>query len=144
MHKDKDSSSTIGIRDTVTVVSAHCKTLISISARSTNFTKPLYTTVCGVDSDVTVRSADDVHFHLHRKNLEINTGAFPPSELETRGEVVRLSENAQVLELLFQFIYPMHHPSLAATPFETLLALAEAAEKYEVYSAMNMCQVRMQ
>jgi hypothetical protein len=85
-----------------------------------------------------------VYFYLHRKNLETNTGAFPPAEIETRGETVLLTEDSRVLELLFQFVYPMHHPSLATTPFETLLALAEAAEKYEVYSAMTVCNIRMQ
>ena len=31
------------------------------------------------DSDVTIQSADGVSFNLHRKNLEVGTGAFPGS-----------------------------------------------------------------
>jgi hypothetical protein len=89
-------------------------------------------------------SADGVHFYLHRKNLETNTGGFPPAEIETRDEVVSLTEDSSTLELLFQFIYPAHHPNLVGTPFVTLSWLAEAAEKYEVYSAMNVCNIRMQ
>ncbi|KAG5651576.1 hypothetical protein H0H81_008159 [Sphagnurus paluster] len=86
---------------------------------------------------------DDVLFHIHRRNLETNTAAFPPAEFETKGEIVELEENAATLELLFQFIYPQHHPHLDTTPFEVLAPLAEAAEKYEVYAAMNICRVRM-
>jgi hypothetical protein len=97
-----------------------------------------------LDSDVTFKSADGILFLLHIKFLDMNTGGFPPAEIETWGEVVSLTEDSSTLELLFQFIYPMHHPTLAHMPFATLLLLAEAAEKYEVYSAMNVCNIRMQ
>lgn len=48
-----------------------------------------------------------------------------------------------MLEILFEFIYPRKHPTLKDLEFETLAAVAEAAEKYEVFSAMSMCDVRM-
>jgi len=54
-----------------------------------------------------------------------------------------LTEHSETLELLFQFIYPKRHPDLETTPIEILAPLAEAAEKYEVFSALNMCKVRM-
>jgi hypothetical protein len=100
--------------------------------------------VCALDSDVTFQSADGVLFCLHRKYLETNTGGFPPAEIKTRNEFVPLTEDSSTLELLFQFIYPAHHPTLAGMSFETLSLLAEAAEKYEVYSAMNVCNIRIQ
>ncbi|KAL0958217.1 hypothetical protein HGRIS_000376 [Hohenbuehelia grisea] len=53
------------------------------------------------------------------------------------GEVVQLTENATVLELLFQSAYPQRKPYLGNIEFETLLQFAEAAEKYELYSAMH-------
>ncbi|KAF9458580.1 hypothetical protein BDZ94DRAFT_1226088 [Collybia nuda] len=98
---------------------------------------------CQQDSDVIFRSCDDVLFHIHRKNLETNTGGFPPEEFDTKKEIVLLTETASTLELLFQFIYPQRHPDLETTPFEVLDPLAEAAEKYEVYSAINICKIRM-
>jgi hypothetical protein len=48
-----------------------------------------------------------------------------------------------VLELLFQFIYPSRHPGLSDLKFCTLAMITEAAEKYEVFAAMNICEVRM-
>jgi hypothetical protein len=80
---------------------------------------------------------------VHRKNLETNAGGFPPPGFDTGGEVVPLTEAAPTLELLFQFIYPKRHPDLEFTEFEVLSPLAEAAEKYEVYSAINICKIRM-
>jgi len=82
-------------------------------------------------------------FPIHQVNLEAHTGGFPPAGFETCDEIVPLPEDATTLELLFQFIYPKRHPDLALTPFEILCPLAEAAEKYEVYSAMNICSIRM-
>ena len=126
--------------DGVTVVSGRCKAIRFLLHMLIGFPD----IVCALDSDVTFLSADGVLFYLHRKNLETNTGGFPPAEIETRNEIVSLTEDSSILELLFRFIYPAHHPKLDRTPFATLSLLAEAAEKYEVYSAMNVCSIRMQ
>ncbi|KAF8986311.1 hypothetical protein BDQ17DRAFT_1289695 [Cyathus striatus] len=97
-----------------------------------------------VDADVVFRSSDNVLFSIHRKNLETHTGAFPPAEFTAdEKEVVTLQESSETLDLLFQFIYPQRHPSLSDSAFEVLDHLAEAAEKYEVFSAMNICHIRM-
>ena len=95
------------------------------------------------DADVIFESADGVLLHIHRKNLEICTGAFPPSEIPTNEEHVLLSESGETLELLFKFVYPARHPGLEDFGIDVVAPLAEAAEKYEVYSAMNVCQQRM-
>jgi hypothetical protein len=58
-------------------------------------------------------------------------------------EEVELTETSDVLEILFQFIYPRKHPSLVNIKFSTLAGVAEAAEKYQVFSAMNICEIRM-
>jgi len=58
-------------------------------------------------------------------------------------EPVPLTESSNVLELIFQFVHPRKQPGLDDTDFPLFLAVAEAAEKYEVYSAMNICQLRM-
>ncbi|KAF7354029.1 hypothetical protein MVEN_01089700 [Mycena venus] len=95
------------------------------------------------DADVTFRSADGVLFLVHRVNLQTHTEGFPPAEFATEGEICPLSESSETLEVLFEFIYPRRHPALDNMPFAKLAELAEAAEKYQVYSAMNICHLRM-
>ncbi|KAJ7778595.1 hypothetical protein DFH07DRAFT_1056036 [Mycena maculata] len=120
------------------------------------------------DANVVFRSCDGVLFRIHRANLQTNTRGLPPPEISTRGEVVRLTESSLIfryfssrrhpttsreavplpepsatLELLFQYIYPRRHPALDEIVFPDLAALAEAAEKYQVFSAMNICRIRM-
>ncbi|GLB39475.1 putative chitin synthase III catalytic subunit [Lyophyllum shimeji] len=100
-------------------------------------------TVCAADADVTFVSSDDVLFHVHKRNLEIAAAGFPPAGFDASGEIVPLTESAATLELLFQYVYPRRHPYLEDTPFEVLSPLAEAAEKYQVFAAMNICRIRM-
>ncbi|KAF8986309.1 hypothetical protein BDQ17DRAFT_1259751, partial [Cyathus striatus] len=95
------------------------------------------------DADVIFRSSDEVLFSIHKKNLEITTGGFPTADFKTNGEAIPLTETSETLGLLFQFVYAKRHPSLADTKFEVLAPLAEAAEKYEVFSATNICHIRM-
>ncbi|KAF8209577.1 hypothetical protein K438DRAFT_1753921 [Mycena galopus ATCC 62051] len=95
------------------------------------------------DADVIFQSCDGVLFGIHRPNLQTNTEGFPPPEISTKGEIVPLSEPSTTLEVLFKFIYPRRHPALDNIAFADLAALAEAAEKYQVFSAMNICRIRM-
>ncbi|KAF7372852.1 hypothetical protein MSAN_00491200 [Mycena sanguinolenta] len=95
------------------------------------------------DADVTLKSSDGVLFRIHRKNLEVCTEGFPPSEISSEGEVVELTETSVTLEIPFQFMYPQRHPALDTTSSEVLEPLAEAAEKYQVFPAMNICHIRM-
>ncbi|KIK61158.1 hypothetical protein GYMLUDRAFT_590179 [Collybiopsis luxurians FD-317 M1] len=92
------------------------------------------------DADVVIRSSDDTQFRLHKKNLECHSEAFPPAETPTNGEIVSLSESAATLEMLFQFIYPRPYPDLEKLDVKPLLLVAEAAEKYRIFSAMYGCQ----
>ncbi|KAF8958868.1 hypothetical protein BDZ97DRAFT_1840374 [Flammula alnicola] len=95
------------------------------------------------NADVIFCSGDGTHFHLQRKYLEANAGAFPGSEFDTRGEVVHLTESSDVLRILFGFVHPREHPDVEDLDFKTLAAVAEAAEKYEVFFAMNICKMQM-
>jgi len=95
------------------------------------------------DADVVIQSSDGVRFHLHRANLNFSTGAFPGTEFKTEGEVVILTEPENVLQILFQFVYPRRHPNLKDQGFETVAAIAEAAGKYEVFPAINTCVDRL-
>ncbi|KAJ7184746.1 hypothetical protein C8R46DRAFT_1065048 [Mycena filopes] len=95
------------------------------------------------DADVVFESSDGVLFNVHRVNLQTHTEGFPPAEIAVDGQICPLSEGAATLEVLFQFIYPRRHPTLDDMAFADVAALAEAAEKYQVYSAMNICHLRM-
>ncbi|KAJ7613869.1 hypothetical protein DFH06DRAFT_1241937 [Mycena polygramma] len=95
------------------------------------------------DADVTFQSSDGVLFSVHRVNLQTHTEGFPPAEIATQGEICPLPESSSTLEILFQFIYPRRHPALHDMAFAEVAALAEAAEKYQVFSAMNICHLRM-
>jgi hypothetical protein len=102
-------------------------------------------TVCAADSDLTFLSSDNVLFKVHRRNLEMLTEGFAaPAMVSGEGEVVQLVEPAAVLELLFQYVYPQRHPKLNLVDFEILNGLAEAAEKYQVYPALENCKAVMQ
>ncbi|KAJ6495172.1 hypothetical protein C8R45DRAFT_1212063 [Mycena sanguinolenta] len=96
------------------------------------------------DGDVTFQSSDGILFRVHRKNLEVCADGFPPSGFAVAdGEIIPLSETSVTLDLLFQFMYPRRHPALDTTPFNVLEPLAEAAEKYQVFPAMNICHIRL-
>ncbi|KAF8168480.1 hypothetical protein B0H34DRAFT_60951 [Crassisporium funariophilum] len=98
---------------------------------------------CDPNADLILKSSDGVQFHVYRKYLEACTGGFPPAEFPVSGEVVKLSEPAKVLEILLQFIHPQRQPSVRDMDIDLFFSLAEAAEKYEVYGAMNTCNNRM-
>ncbi|KAF7978043.1 hypothetical protein HWV62_1661 [Athelia sp. TMB] len=99
---------------------------------------------CADDADVTFRSCDGTLFKIHRKNLEsCSEGFSPPPGVSSRDEIVSLTENKDTLDLLFQYIYPHRHPDLAEIDFKQLAELAEAAEKYQVFAAMTICNVYM-
>jgi hypothetical protein len=98
-------------------------------------------TVCAADSDITIQSSGGVLFRLHQANLKISLGSC--EFVTTDNEVVRLPESSAVFDLLFQFCYPERHPDLDTVKFDILAELAEAAEKYKVFSAIDICRVAM-
>ena len=95
------------------------------------------------DADIIFVSSDRVRYGLHSKNLEVSTGGFPPvhSGGLSAADPVGLEEPSEVLNLLFAFVYPTRLPQIEDMPFETVLPLAEAAEKYQVYPAMYACRM---
>ena len=96
-----------------------------------------------LDSDVTFKSSDNILFRIHKVNLKVSARGFAPPEFETFDEITCLTESAKILELLFQFCYPDRRPDVEQPEFDDLALLAEAAEKYEVFSAMNICNIFM-
>jgi hypothetical protein len=98
--------------------------------------------VCFDDSDITIQSSDGVVFRLHQANLKISMGSWEFAEAK-RDEVVQLPEKSVILDLLFQFCYPERHPELNDLAFDILAELAEAVEKYKVFSAIDICRIGM-
>ncbi|KZP11901.1 hypothetical protein FIBSPDRAFT_173097 [Athelia psychrophila] len=99
---------------------------------------------CAQDADVTFESYDHILFRVHKKNLESTSEGFsPPSGTTTSNEIVQLSERSEVLDLLFQYAYPQRPPDLTSIPFEVFADLAEAAEKYQMFGAMEFCRLLM-
>jgi hypothetical protein len=94
-------------------------------------------------SDITFQSTDRVLFHLHTKYLKICTKGFSLQCPGGAPEVIPLTDAASTLEVLFQFCYPGRHPELESMKFNKLMLLAAAAKKYQVFSAMDICSVRM-
>ncbi|KAJ7276730.1 hypothetical protein C8J57DRAFT_195549 [Mycena rebaudengoi] len=101
---------------------------------------------CNLPADVILRSSDGVLFNAHTKNLEIFSGGFPPSSFieYDEKETVDVTESATVLALLLRYMHNQRQPDSRQFHFETLAGLAEAAEKYQVYSAMEVCKIKMQ
>jgi hypothetical protein len=94
---------------------------------------------------VTFESCDRVLFKVHRNNLKTHSEGFaPPDGTLSPNEVVSLSESAEVLELLFQYMYPQRNPDLKRVEFKVVADVAEAAEKYQVYAAMGFCNIYME
>lgn len=58
-------------------------------------------------------------------------------------EIASLSEKSATLEILFQYMYPQRQPDLEVVEFEVLKDLAEAAEKYQVFPALEVCKSYM-
>ncbi|KAF8647237.1 hypothetical protein AX16_006829 [Volvariella volvacea WC 439] len=115
------------------------------------------------DADIILQSIDNVQFRLHRINLRMHSDIFADAEAISTNdqlsasanssqppEVVHLSEHSSVLELLFQYMYRQPPPDLSPSTeggpgvaFEVLAGLAEAAEKYRVYYAIDGCKRAM-
>lgn len=103
-----------------------------------------FSLVCADDADVKFRSCDGILFKVHRSNLVAHSEGFsPPPGTSSHDEIVALPENGDTLDLLFQFMSPQRQPDLSEIMFKQLAELAEAAEKYQVFSAMTICNVHM-
>jgi hypothetical protein len=108
--------------------------------------------VCDPNANITFISSDHVLFRMHQTHINSSSAglAIPDSELIIGSESVQLSEPSETLEILFQFIEPpsesrnYRQPSVLDMEPRLFFAVAEAAEKYIVYGAMNICLTRMQ
>ncbi|KZP04195.1 hypothetical protein FIBSPDRAFT_767813, partial [Athelia psychrophila] len=99
------------------------------------------------DADMTFASSDNVLFKIKQSYLKANSEGFSPPEgtsASPDNEIVNLTEPAETLDLLFQFVYPQKQPDLRKLSTKRILELAEAAEKYQVFAAMETCNRQME
>jgi hypothetical protein len=102
-------------------------------------------------ADVTFKSSDGVLFKLFKTHLGTTSAGFcAPDMIVVDEQPFSLEEPSNVLETLFQFIHPCpearqyRQPSVMDLEPKLFFAVAEAAEKYIVYGAMNIFLTRMQ
>lgn len=79
---------------------------------------------------------------IRSKYLAATSGGLqvPAAMSTTPNEVVPLTE---ILDLLFRFVHPRAE-GLRRTTFGAFFPLAEAAEKHQVFGAMNTCFTRLE
>ncbi|KAK1221796.1 hypothetical protein PQX77_015390 [Marasmius sp. AFHP31] len=102
---------------------------------------------CNLSYDVVLRSSDDKRFGAHSTTLGSFSLGFPAAGSTIEGEEnpdVSLSETSVVLELLLKFLHPnTPQPDVTQLQISTLEDFSEAAEKYQVYPAMQVCKFAM-
>jgi hypothetical protein len=104
-------------------------------------------TDCILPVDIVLRSSDQVLIGAHQANLAQFSEGFPtPSDVKATDDPVDLTEDSLTLRLLVHFTHKQRYPNLSitGTPVGTIFSLAEAAEKYLVYSAMVACNMRIE
>jgi len=79
-------------------------------------------------------------------DLQTSSDVFnaPESTQYKPDDVVKLSESSSVIGLLLLYMKRGRQPDLSRVDFKLLAGLAEAAQKYEVWSAMEVTKLQMQ
>jgi hypothetical protein len=99
---------------------------------------------CPLQTDIVLVSSDGHRFGTHSKNLGEFTGSFPLHITPANGEEVQIPDlDSTALPLFLQYVHHHRQPDLSHVSFTTLRELAEAVEKYDVYSATEICKVQM-
>ena len=99
---------------------------------------------CPLSADMVLVSSDGHRFGTHCKNLGEFTGGFPVDIAPANGEDVPMRDlKSDALSLFLQYIHHHRQPDLSRISFECLSQLSEAVEKYDVYSATEICKVQM-
>jgi hypothetical protein len=102
--------------------------------------------VCDPDADITLQSSDGVLFKFYKKQLEAHSGAFAGAgafAVSPTNEPVDLTEPSEIVDLLLQLMELQEPPDLESLQFQTLALLAEAVEKYDVFSSKTACRLLM-
>ncbi|KAL0575836.1 hypothetical protein V5O48_006126 [Marasmius crinis-equi] len=105
---------------------------------------------CSLPIDLILQSPDKVCYGAHSANLGSLSIGFPVPgttiEVKTdeQLEIVNLSESSTTLRLLLHFLHPnFAQPDVTVLDDKTVGDLAEAAEKYQVFPAMQVCRLQI-
>lgn len=82
-------------------------------------------------------------FKLHRANLSTHSSIFPVGPNIRSDDALKLEEDSEVLELLFQHVYPGDISAMDDISFELLSRVSDAAEKYRIKVVMEICRLHM-
>ncbi|KIM36750.1 hypothetical protein M413DRAFT_77812, partial [Hebeloma cylindrosporum] len=78
-------------------------------------------------------------YGAHSANLEAYSAGFPlAASTQINGEIVKMVEHSDVLKLLLQYMHNERQPDSSEIRWRVLAPLAEAVEKYMVFSAMEV------
>ena len=105
------------------------------------------------DADVILQSCDLVNFRVHQRTLAMSSPFFddmfslpqpqPPDEDVVDGlPVVRLFEDAEVLNSLISMLYPI--PSVLPNYYDNALTLLAASQKYDMVGAQSRIRAEIQ
>jgi hypothetical protein len=105
------------------------------------------------DANVILQSCDLVNFRVHQRTLAMSSPFFddmfslpqpqPPDEDVVDGlPVVRLSEDAEVLNSLISMLYPI--PSVLPNSYDKALTLLAASQKYDMVGAQSRIRAEIQ
>ncbi|KAG6889529.1 hypothetical protein C0995_000411 [Termitomyces sp. Mi166 len=101
---------------------------------------------CSLEADLILVSSDGVKFAAHAQNLERYSEGFPPATfnpVEADLQVVHLEEESSTVRLLLQYMHLKPQPDIEKISFTELEELANAVEKYLIFSAMMVCKLCM-
>ena len=101
---------------------------------------------CTVAVDIIFGSSDGPLVGFHSKYLAANARDFPVPDANLKAdenETVPLPESQSILLLISEFIHPHRPPNAEEIPGQVVIDLAEAVEKYGVFSGMEVCRMRM-
>ncbi|TFK67469.1 hypothetical protein BDN72DRAFT_770636, partial [Pluteus cervinus] len=96
--------------------------------------------------DVVIKTRSGKLFGAHSVNLDLYSDGFPPASFADNSAVneVELPENDAVVLLMLKYMHKQRQPDLKKLEFKVFRGLAEAAEKYFIYAAMDVCRMQMQ
>lgn len=95
---------------------------------------------CRLEVDVILRSSDGYLIGAHQSNLDQYSDGFPDSNTQMDAtQPVDLVEDADTLKILMRFMHKQRYPKVSWLETTQIFSLAEAAEKYLVYSAISAC-----
>ncbi|KAK7024330.1 hypothetical protein VNI00_016366 [Paramarasmius palmivorus] len=87
---------------------------------------------CTLSIDIILRSSDGKRLGSHTKNLEVFNTAFPSANIVSHDpeDVIDLSEDGDLLELLLRFSHNREFPDLSTLRIHDVLTFERTADKY--------------